>query len=309
MGIGETQTNSTHYVLVGGVYHLLTVNIAGVSLSDESYSQEQLDAIVGSNSTYADSVTIEPEENDYAEVTLQDTTLTVTGGKATSIPVTIKLKSTNGGAEAIIKITVVGPVDYSELNVGDYVNNYPVYYNNVGTYNKGSSNFPKDEYNGWRILSIDTTNEIVRLISAGVPLNYKHSSNSSASVTALTSNFFSTPITSSTITDFNFYNSGFKGSETGTNVTDINTVKSLFVNKFTALYENGNPKVQSMTKADVDKAVGYKITGGSYLGGNDLLAVPCRDASGKYSVTFMATEGNWDGESLFYIQSTRQCVL
>lgn len=188
-------------------------------------------------------------------------------------------------------------VDYSKLTVGDYVN-YPVYYDNVGTTNNGTGNIPKDEYNGWRILSIDTTNETVRLVSAGVPLNYTHASNKTKSVENLTIKFFSTPITSSSVTNDNFSNCGFKTTENGTMITDINALKSLYTNRFTAVYGDdekylddgetytyikGNPKVQAITKDDLSLILGNAARPGTDVWHIDLLAVPCKDNASEYA--------------------------
>ena len=194
-------------------------------------------------------------------------------------------------------------VDYSELTVGDYIYNYPVQYDNVSTYD-GTGNIPRDEYNGWRILSVDEENKIVRLVSAGVPINYRHSgSNSSTSVANLTTNFFNTPITSTSITDYNFYQCGLKNADE-TAITNINDVKTLFTNNFTDIhgegetytdngntytYTAGNPKVQSMTKADLEEVWGSTTVSGTDVSSNDLLAIPCEDPTSEYAVTWLSS--------------------
>lgn len=177
-------------------------------------------------------------------------------------------------------------VDYSQLNVGDYISNYPVQYDNVGTWVDSSNgtikgNIPQDKYKGWRILSIEGEgdNAYVKLVSAGVPLNYYHYDTSATSVENLTTKFFNTSIESS-ITRYKFYKCGFK-TASGTEITDINSLKGLFTNEFTATYASGesatytdstlgstftnadvvgNPKVQAMTKADLDKVWGSSIS-------------------------------------------------
>lgn len=175
-------------------------------------------------------------------------------------------------------------VDYSQLNVGDYISNYPVQYDNVASCGN-FYNIPQDKYNGWRILSIEGEgdNAYVRLISAGVPLNYK-CWEIMTSIENLTTKFFETSI-ESTLTRNRFYECGFK-TASGTAITDINSLKGLFTNEFTATYASGEsatyiddtyvyesgthpsnhtftnanvegyPKVQAMTKADLDKVLG-----------------------------------------------------
>lgn len=170
-------------------------------------------------------------------------------------------------------------VDYSQLHVGDYISNYPVQYDNVGTSSNGTikGNIPQDKYKAWRILSIEGEgdNAYVKLVSAGVPLNYYHYNTSATSVENLTTKFFNTSIESSR-TQYKFYKCGFK-TASGTEITDINSLKGLFTNEFTAIYASGesatytdstlgstftnadvvgNPKVQAMTKADLDKVWG-----------------------------------------------------
>ena len=131
-GNGTSQAGSTYYVLAKDVYYILTVNLAGVSLSENYLTQEELDAIEG-NATVDDTVTIEPETNSYSQVTLQGTTLTITGGNATTSPVAIKLKSTNGGAEATLTITVETPPDNNTATPGVIVTGSNKVYTKNGT--------------------------------------------------------------------------------------------------------------------------------------------------------------------------------
>ena len=181
-------------------------------------------------------------------------------------------------------------VDYSQLHVGDYVSNYRVKYDNVATgidWKNEEYGVPQDKYNGWRILSIEGegNDAYVRLVSAGIPLNYYvWGSSSATSVENLTTKFFDTSI-ESTKTENRFYKCGFKtASETA--ITDINSLKGLFTNEFTATYVSGEsanytddtyfdesgtypfdntftndnvegyPKVRALTKADLDKVLG-----------------------------------------------------
>ncbi len=201
----------------------------------------------------------------------------------------IKLSDIYAGT---VQFTEAASVAYSELTVGDYVSNYPVYYDNVGTAvdidNETIALFPKDIYNKWRILSIDLDNEVVRLVSAGVPLNYYNSYDSKISVENLTTKFFDIEI-SSTLTPYKFFKNGFKTTSTVTSTSDL---ENLFYNDFTDVYKEGEtytdnyntfsyiegkPKVQSMTKADVDEVYGSSTSNSTYVEENDLLSLPCYD--------------------------------
>lgn len=195
---------------------------------------------------------------------------------------------------------------YTQLKVGDYVN-YPVYYDNIRVQNSyfGRSWEPKDEYNGWRILAIDSKNKIVSLISAGIPLDYYHRNNIETSVGNLTANFFSTPIDSSSY--YSFQQCGFKTAKNGTTITNINDLKTLFANDFTDVhgegetytdngntytYTAGNPKVQSMIKADADYLWGSTTEEGTILtGASDLLVVKDRDAVAEAVPVWTSSSG------------------
>ena len=131
-GNSTGQAESTYYVLARDVYYILTVNLAGVSLSENYLTQEELDAIEG-NATTNDTITIEPATNSYAQVTLQGTTLTITGASATTSPVAIKLKSTNGGVEATVTITVETPPDDNTATPGVIVTGSNKVYTKNGT--------------------------------------------------------------------------------------------------------------------------------------------------------------------------------
>lgn len=206
-------------------------------------------------------------------------------------------------------------IDYTKLKVGDYIN-YPVYYDNVMSIENPTSTptlqngyIPKDEYNGWRILSIDTENEIVKLVSAGIPINYYHQNVNEISIPNLTSKFFSTLINSSIQTYYNFYKCGFKTSKYGTTITNINDLKTLFNNDFTEKYKDGetytddgktyeyvlgNPKVRSITKEDIDKVLGKTSSEETQITmetNKDLLAIPCKDFPSNYAMFWFATTG------------------
>lgn len=205
-------------------------------------------------------------------------------------------------------------VDYSQLAVGDYVN-YPVYYDNIEI----TTYIPKDEYNGWRILSIDATSETVRLVSAGIPLLFRHKnvgSKTKTSVRRLTAQFFSTPITPST--NFAFSNCSFKTSEKGTLITDIEDLKTLFTNELTEIYVEGetytdddntytyikdNPKVQSLTKNDVDAVWGSTTSTTTSINTNDLLAIPRKDSPSEYVQTWLASTYSYSAGRLYYVNS------
>ena len=195
--------------------------------------------------------------------------------------------------------------------MGSYVN-YSVDYDNVSTSDDGTTYIPKDEYAGkWRILDLGAHNSDgtygteenpVRIVSAGVPLSYYHGDTSSTSVTNLTTGFFSTPINTETKTYYNYYRCGFKNG--GTTLTNINDVKNLFNNNLTA--KNGEtPKVQAMTKADLDKV--YDPTGATttaystYVKFYNMLAIPSKDQSGYYAIYWLASA--YSSNNLWYVNN------
>ncbi len=199
------------------------------------------------------------------------------------------------------------PVEYSQLSIGDYVN-YPVDYDNVGSYvanNTEVNNYtPENEYTGWRIIDIDEANAVVKLVSAGVPLNYKHTiggSNAELSETNLTTNFLSTEITANTTAeDLKFFLCGFKKQD-GTYITTNSNyeLKELFTNKLTEIDPTtNNPIVQAMTISDINKIYGKNCTNKTFvytdMNGNDingLLAVPCGGSqSGKWAYLWLGTK-------------------
>ncbi len=140
--------------------------------------------------------------------------------------------------------------DYTSLSVGDYISNYPVYYDNVNA-TSGIDLTPQEKYNGWRVLS--TNNGIVKLISAGIPLNftsritgsnvYNYSKN-------LTINFFDNEITYPQQSDYQFYQSGFKTGINGTAVSNITALKELFNNSYTQKYQDGESATYTDTVAN-----------------------------------------------------------
>lgn len=185
-----------------------------------------------------------------------------------------------------------------KVSVGDYVN-YPVSYTNVATTSSGT-HIANDSYKGWRVLSIEGSgnDKYVRLVSAGIPMTYVHSTSDtnagSKSVTNLTTNFFSTAI-SSTSTNYKYRLCGFKDSDGGS-ITTITQLKNLFTNEYTQL-SSGVPNVQAMTKDDVDNLWGDTTSNGEYLTSNDLIAIPAKDQTSAYATYHLATAKDnylWD---------------
>ena len=222
---------------------------------------------------------------------------TIKGTGAADGTATVTITGEESKKTKDITITVKKP---EVLGVGSYVN-YSVDYANVATYDE--EYIPKDEYAGkWRILDLGAQNSDgtygteenpVRIVSAGVPLSYYYYNNSSTSVTNLTTGFFSTPINTETKTAYNYYRCGFKNG--GTTLTNINDVKNLFNNNLTA--KNGEtPKVQAMTKADLDKVYDPTETSTTSVGTDvkdakfdNMLAIPSKDQSYYYAYYWLAS--------------------
>ena len=260
-------------------------------------------------------ITVAKSCKEILEAELTDSNYEIT--KAGSTGLSIKYESSTVTKEYTVKI--VGElatlkdtsddgdvVDYTALTVGDYISNYPVYYNNVSTFN--GSYTPRDEYaNNWRVLSTD--GGTVKLVSAGVPLTFYHpyeTNGVAASVIALTTNFFANQV--STTGNRTYRASGFKTSE-GTAVTTIDGIKELFKNDFTVIAVTGDsaiPSVQSMTKDDLDGVCGSNTTYGDNVSGNEynnLLAIPCKDDTSEFAITWLASI---DGNSLWGVYSLRR---
>ena len=188
--------------------------------------------------------------------------------------------------------------DYSMLKVGDYVN-YPVEYDNVPTYSYVSEGVCKDETNPednyaskWRIISIDTEKNEVKLISAGVPLNYYHGADFNQSVKNLTTDFFKTEIKNdSTPEQYQFFKSGFKSENKESILTTIEQVKKLFINDLTKRV-NEIPEVRSMKLEDFNTMWDSESSdnSGYYLDDKyksliDLLFVPRKENIDSHSAT------------------------
>ena len=190
------------------------------------------------------------------------------------------------------------------VSVGDYVN-YPVSYSNVPTSSDGGYLVSTStSYTGWRVLSIDGSgdNKYVRLVTAGIPMTYVHpaaASSGSTSVTALTTNFFSTTI-NSTSTNYKFRRCGFVNSS-GTTISTIAALKTLFTNDYTQI-SSSTPKVQAMTKEDLDSVWGSTTDNGEYVTSNNLLAIPSQ-TSGSYAAYHLATYTTYN--NLQYLWNVR----
>ena len=172
------------------------------------------------------------------------------------------------------------------VQVGDYVN-YPVSYANVVVDKYGY--VAKSTYTGWRVLSIEGTgsNKYVRLISAGVPMSYRHASSAGAGASSaekLINNFFGISIPTST--DYTFNSCGFKNAA-GNTITSIGDLKTLFNNKYTQV-SNNVPVVKSITKADLDKVWGSTTGNGQNVSGKDLISIPSTTTS-IYTSYYLAT--------------------
>lgn len=186
-------------------------------------------------------------------------------------------------------------------------------YDNVGTYGFSEtqelSDVPDEAYNGWRVLSVEGKGEnaYVKLITAGVPMNYYHKNkeiaeNETTSVENLTTQFFNIPIENTKVAG-SFYQSGFKNSR-GQTITNMDDLKNLFCNNWTETYQEnesavftdkfsgktftnnnvqGYPKVQSMTIEEIETAakavnsIEYIDSGYDqpfFYTNNDLFAIP-----------------------------------
>ena len=146
------------------------------------------------------------------------------------------------------------------VEVGDYVN-YPVYYDNVVTWNEDSKYTSK--LNGWRVLSGDKETGEVTLISAGVPLTlYKSNATTAEDIAAKMASaieFLNIDFTT-TKTDGKFVKNGF---DTYSSLIEAFTNKYTkivtFMNKDNATIYN-MPMVRAMTKENVDSV--YQHFGG-----------------------------------------------
>lgn len=211
-----------------------------------------------------------------------------------------KIESTTVFSDATIEVlyahwTSVLLVD--NVKIGQYID-YPVYYKNVYTVNSGTTNMADDTvYSGWRVLGIEeddaTGEKYVKLTTAGVPLTYKHPYSTTdttvgeTSVLNLTTNFFSTDITT-TATDNKFHLCGFlQEKNSSVQITDIDDLKALFDNEFTRTTSDGALMVQSIRNADLKKALDELSNKTDSVIENltdftdyELLGIPADDTSG-----------------------------
>ena len=183
--------------------------------------------------------------------------------------------------------------NYSNLKIGDYVN-YNIQYENLNSYKDEFK--AKDEYEGWRILSINEDDNVVRLVSSGIPLTYYYKYNTvKKSVEELTTGFMK----DTTL----FVNYGFKDKNNNI-ISSTFEMKNLFLNKFTAK-EDGLPKVQSLLNSDIENISG-KISWGKFVG-EDLLAIPCDNKNEeKYATYYLGTA--YYGQQLWTVNEEGKIV-
>lgn len=145
-----------------------------------------------------------------------------------------------------------------KVKPGDLVN-YGVGYSNIVITHSSTNINVASGYTGWKVLDVVGTgnDKYVLLITSGIPLSFRcprittDTTNGQKCVTALTTNFFSTPI-NSTLTNYNFYKNGF------TSATTIGAIKNLFLNNVhTQVDSSGNPIVRTPTKADIDGSLAW----------------------------------------------------
>lgn len=174
-----------------------------------------------------------------------------------------------------------------KVKVGDKVN-YPVDYSNVATNSSGGYLVSTSStYTGWRVLSIEGSgdNKYVRLVTAGIPMTYVHSAGVGTGpthVTNLTTKFFNTTLDKTTAKTSQFHRCGFTG------VSTIGDLKTKFTNSYTDVTSSEVPKVQAMTKEDLDKVWGKTTGNGDMLTTNNLLAIPSQ-TSGSYAAYHLAS--------------------
>ncbi len=221
-----------------------------------------------------------------------------------------------------------------KMHVGDIIN-YPIYYDNVaGNVDPSTgyeSEYPNDSYKGWKVLAKggEGSNQYLVLISSGVPLNYYLFSDDGAnSVNNLTTSFFDIQIDPSACTYSNFQRCGFKTSEDGEIINDIQDLYSLFENEYTAKYASGEsasytdntlgqtftnssvegkPKVRSMTKEDIEAVLGTTINSEYDISSNNLFAIPCKE-SNRFSSTWIASSFDSTGTAMLYIDSHKGII-
>ena len=164
--------------------------------------------------------------------------------------------------------------DYSILKIGDYVN-FPVEYDNINSYNGQYK--PKEDYVGWRIIYVDKKSNIVKLVSAGIPLTYSFPYDNTESLELLNNKFLET----------NYQSYGFKYNESI--ISDNSKLKEIFLNAFTAIKDD-LPLVRSSQKADLEKVMGKRLEWGNSVENDDLFAIPCNELNkDEYSYCWLSS--------------------
>ena len=209
----------------------------------------------------------------YNEKLLYDT------NKITELPVTVVL---NGHKISINeKGNVAICVPYSELQIGDYIN-IDIKYENVGNY------LPKNDYTGWRVLSVNENS--IKLVSSGVPITYMHGTDSSISMPNLTTNFFNTEISDVARKYYTFRTCGITNSY-GNRINAIEDLKNLFLNNkyiaTTQVDEKKIPQVQSVTLQDYNNVLSKNLVVGSAINNNSMTALKMNE--NQYVPTWIAT--------------------
>lgn len=209
----------------------------------------------------------------YNEKLLNDT------NKITELPVTVVL---NGHKISINeKGNVAICVPYSELQIGDYIN-IDIKYENVGNY------LPKNDYTGWRVLSVNENS--IKLVSSGVPITYMHGTDSSISMPNLTTNFFNTEISDVARKYYTFRTCGITNSY-GNRINVIEDLKNLFLNNkyiaTTQVDEKKIPQVQSVTLQDYNNVLSKNLVVGSAINNNSMTALKMNE--NQYVPTWIAT--------------------
>ena len=224
-----------------------------------------------------------------------------------TLPIIIKLNNNqymiNENGEIIKDI-----IEYSKLRSGAYVN-YPVYYNNVASVVNVSTKeeyyYPDNKYNGWRILNVNIESNEVKLISAGIPINYYVGNDANIDVENITTQFFNTPINE--FTEHNFHKSGFKESKNSENpISEMYKIKSLFSNRFTKT-DSDFPVVKDLSYEEVKEYFGPSNDYRS----DDLFAIPSNNSYARNALATANTRwrlniiDGWDGfgnQSIFGIR-------
>ncbi len=257
--------------------------------SDEAQIRERIQlayhsALTGGKGSYTKESLEDELENEFGEnnysVDDSDNTNWILSAQGQNVTIPAGIKTTN--AYLASEIFEASGTTQGKMHIGDYVD-YKVNYDNLFTGGSGGTGSykPDDFYAGkWRVLSVD--GDLVKIVSAGVPLTYTYSNSDLATnYTKLTSGFFSTSFGT---TDLTYKEHGFKSSNGTIISNDISEIKTLFKNAKGTKIENEIPVVNALTLEDVDRLSGQ--TGvydcSSYYTG--LLAVP---SGSNYAMTWL----------------------